>query len=221
MITGNRVEPFIRAYAAIARPMILHYFPEPNACIAACRTTLECLKRFGVRSRVEAVELVVTVPDLELSYVSGLSVESKQRAIDKSKELLSVENATDAWDGHVVVIADGYWLIDPTFDAPFAAMYQAGKLKERLEPAVSFVKTESPMRDAGWYMKIGVGFSDGTMVDVQYNSRPEYRSFTKTPAWEIDHLQPLIHSICEGMKQAMKNPIAGFSFAQETQHAEG
>lgn len=107
----------IEHFAAVARPLILKYFPARNSCIAATRTTIECLRRFGIRARAAPVALALEIPAYELAYISGLTEEQRNKSKAAAKGFVDRTGDPDKWPGHLVAVAEDRWFIDPTIDA--------------------------------------------------------------------------------------------------------
>lgn len=105
----------IGAYCALARPMLLEWMPH-NSCIGSARVTLEYLKRYGIPARVQAVKFAVFDDARNLAYCSGLTTEEMATA----KDVKPMWHG--GWNGHLIVIADGRYIIDPSFDQALMAM---------------------------------------------------------------------------------------------------
>jgi hypothetical protein len=120
------IDAVVKAYAEVARPLILRWFPEPNSCIAATRATVEVLDCFGIRAWPLSVRMKALVPERNIAFGSGLLPHERTRA-----ELLPgftgrFSTRTKGWDGHLIVGTENHWLIDPTFDTVFHAFRKLG-----------------------------------------------------------------------------------------------
>lgn len=191
----------LEVFAEVARPMILQFFP-PNSCIAAARTTLECLKRFSVDAYAEPVRFVVKIEELNLAFTTGLSEDERRRAISDADSWFDAATRESGWNGHLIVLAvNRRYLVDPTFDQAFYQLTQAGKLIEPLEPLVLVLPLDEPATDR-FGITFGARFSNGLNATVMYDSIAD-KSFLEAPAWERDHLQPLIYSIVRRMRETL------------------
>jgi hypothetical protein len=151
-----------------------------NACILASRLTVEMLRAKGVRARPLPVKLRVfnaIYVDYVLRYGSDeLPVEAREQAVKDGAWGVVVGFGSDkndgwGWDGHVVVIAEERYLVDPT-------AHQVKRLKHSIdaEPfwtesrelargeSASFVNHED---DCVWF----------------YEPDPENKGYLSTPAW--------------------------------------
>lgn len=188
-------EAVVRAYAKVARPQILRFFPR-NSCVASTRTTIECLARFGLQGTGLACEFVVQ--GQKLAYVSGLRAGNEQAARAASGSFTYLRSA-DPFDLHVVAIIEQpqglRWLIDASFDQA-----RAVGLPVADEPFI----VPLPRDVDPCYLAVDatVQITADVQATVHYRGRPE-RDFEATPAWETDHLQPVIRMICRRMERLL------------------
>lgn len=189
-------EQIVETYVRVARPLILSMFP-PNSCIASVRVTKECLEHLGIPVEPLAVKFVAQSKSLKLAYVSGLDPAELAQAEARASKFGKLDAAAP-WDGHLVAIAgsgSGRWLIDPCFDAMAAhpAISMAPEmLTAKLPEGLTFGSLE------------GVVEISGHEFRIQYTASGR-RDFEQTPAWETDHLEPLILVILGAMQAA--NPL--------------
>ncbi len=180
----------IQAFAAVARPLILKYFP-PACCIAATRVTIECLRRFGVTAKPKATVFCVSVPEKKLAYVSG-----PEKYFDFANAASWTKRGTsdgsDGYQGHVVAFA-GTTLIDAAFDQ---SLYALGMWEK-------FVLVQPADKWPGTFdAQIGAVLTNGESCLIRYIALDD-KSFLRAPAWELDHLQPLIAEVCSAMELQM------------------
>lgn len=178
-------------FAAVARPMILAFFP-PNSCIAASRIAVEVLQRFGVSAEAVPVSLIVEAKARALAFVSGVKLKGGATELRPS--------GPDSWAGHVVVIASGFgkrrYLIDASFDQ--CSMPDHGV---PVPPCVLVVPIEqASIEPENIAAELALETDTGEMLHVMYWPLRD-RSFVTAPAWETGHLQPVIELICEQMQE--------------------
>jgi hypothetical protein len=105
------VEDILLNYNRVAGPL-LQSLLDVNACIAATRVTVDCLKRWDLEVVAKSVKWMVSVPKLERAYAAGFS----QEELVTAKELSDPPWRTrDSWRGHLVAMLPGY-LIDSSFN---------------------------------------------------------------------------------------------------------
>ena len=183
-MNGNEI---IQRFAYVARPVILSYFPS-NSCIASTRIAIEVLARFGVEADALAVGMIVEVKALSLAYVSGF-------AVRHLATILRLDSAP--WDGHLVAIAtvgESRYLVDASFDQ--VSMPEQGL---QIAPFVFVAPLPDPTLLTGTIGMILTLVSDtGQKISVRYSPIPN-QTFRDAPAWETDHLQPAIATICKLM----------------------
>jgi hypothetical protein len=194
----------VKAFAHVARPYILQWFPEPNSCIAACRITVEVLARFGIHSWPLSVRMKAEVKERSVACGLGLTPEelAKAKANPKHRRFGS---RSRGWPGHLIVATEHHWIIDPTFDTVFAAFRQLGyNVQER--SIMLAVNTETEPDPLGFAMNADFSLDDGNKLDVLYLSSPD-EDYRQAPAWETDHLQPVIRQICEAICRLGGAPV--------------
>lgn len=190
-------EQTITRYAAVARPLILQFFP-PNACIAASRITIECLGRFGIKAKAFPMKFAVESTKHQVRFTVGLDDKEKAEAAANAASSHS-RMGLKAWNGHVVVITKGKgnrYLIDASFDQ--ASMPAHGV---PIKPHVLVVPIGKEIPPEDIFAELGLVTDGGEDLNVKYIPLRD-RSFLDAPAWETDHLQPVIAMICRRMAEA-------------------
>lgn len=185
----------IAHYAAIARPLILEFFP-PNCCVAASRVTIECLRSFGVDAVAVAMKLVVECRPREVAYLVGLS-RAERRKAKKQAAAWTDRAQPDAWNGHLVVVARGerrQFMIDPSFDQ--ASMPGHGVT---IPPCILVVPVGAEIPPDSIGAELELVTDDGEELRVRYIPSGD-SGFTHLPAWGTDHVAPLVQMICERMR---------------------
>ena len=199
-------QALIHAFAMVARPVILEYFP-PRSCITSTRIAIECLKAFGIEARPVPCEFYLHIPSLKLLYMSGVSAEDKARHRATANELIELKtvDGSEGWPGHLVAVADLFW-IDASFDQAFFAFREAGKLDVGAEPSqinvLELPNTPGPEFDLSERGET----EDGHEVKIRYLSTGN-DSFLKCQAWDTDDLQIPIFRIIRRMKRYLKGEI--------------
>jgi len=191
-------EAILAAFSTVARPLILKFFP-PNSCIASTRIALECLRRFGFTGEGLSVEFVCEFAERGTAYVGGLRPESEREARRTAKSFTRLKDPSgEGADMHVVAVVSapgGRWLIDASFD-------QVGAGRWPVPPEPLIVPIPANLDRLEIHLDARIELADGVRAKVQYRSRPE-RDFEGTPAWELDHITPLISLICRCMEEVL------------------
>lgn len=175
----------VDAFEAVARPEILKWFPA-NSCIASSRIAVECLGLFGVEAVGVAATLIARCGTL--AYVVGMNPREKARAKKQAGSFVE-RTSPNGIDGHVVAVVPGEWLIDASFDQVDVGF--------PINPAPLLIPLDGRRADSlhvKGSVKIGL-----ELVQIEYLTNPR-RWFKLTPAWETDHLQPVIWAIARKME---------------------
>jgi hypothetical protein len=194
-------QALIHAFAMVARPVILEYFP-PRSCIASTRIAIECLKAFGIEARPVPCEFYLHIPSLKLLYTSGGSAEVREA--NKLVVLPTADGGT-GWPGHLVAVADLFW-IDTAFDQGFASLIGEGCLPAGEPSEINVIELPNPLGPEFDIAAAGE-MEDGTEVKIRYLSMLDDSlrdSFRNCRAWETDHLQQAIGRIVRLMQRYLK-----------------
>jgi hypothetical protein len=180
----------IRAYCRVARPMLLEWMPR-NSCIGSARVTLEYLKRCGIPARVQAVKFAVFDDARELAYCSGLTMQEMATARDRKPMWHG-----RGWNGHLIVIAAGRYIIDPSFDQALIAMGLPP------ESGMLLVESDDSAMQAGGLLKIDLN----VVMDCRAELRVQYipladDGYLTTEAWTDEGLPFLATDIAARIEE--------------------
>ena len=202
-----RTAAIVQAYAAIARPYILQFFPAPNSCISACRTTIEVLELFGVRAWALPCRMKAELPALHLAYASGLN--DRDLAIARRRlqgRMRSVGRDPETWQGHLAVATEHHWFLDPTFDSIFWGLAHCG-YQAHEEPQIFCAPTGSELDPEAFGLDFQATLGNGDLLEVRYYASSNH-GYREQPAWETDHLQYLIHRIAGQLTGTVPRSVA-------------
>lgn len=179
----------IQRYTEVARPIMLRWMGR-RSCIAATRLTCLVLEAYSVP--VEAVPFVwmVSIPDRNLMYLSGLRGAEKAKAIRTVADWKEVGDGT-GWDGHVAAIAQGRYLIDAAFD-------QVSLDGLCVDPMVFAMDLGTKGLPAGNMLRAGCESDDGVKFVVEYRPLDDW-TFRSTEAWTDEGLPFIAEGICLAM----------------------
>ena len=192
----------VQCFAECARPPILRYLNR-RSCIASCRITIEVLKRFGIAAHPVPVRFVVCAPVYKIAFISGFSVESQtelRRGAARYVDLAAGPKAgggNGTWNGHVAVVTANYFL-DPSFDQSLDALASNG-LQLDPHPYIALAPLPQPINRDALHLEFSLETANSIFLTAQYNSISDY-SFLETPAWELDHVEPVIEEIAATME---------------------
>lgn len=185
------VEEVIARYAAVARPMMLE-FMERSSCISAAKLTCEVLRIFNLKAQVLPYAMVMQVPELKLAYLVGLRGEDKEKARRDAANWTERTHKQGGWDGHVVAIVEGRWLIDAAFD-------QVEMEGFRMPPMILVLdmgENKIPLCDRG--IDVAAVNDDGLKFTLQYRPLDDW-SFEQSDAWKDEGLPYLAAAIGDAM----------------------
>jgi hypothetical protein len=108
-------ERIVNTFAKIARPIMREFMPA-NSCIGAARTTIATMHVFNLRAVEIPVAFALQIPARKYVRITGFSPEERAelraRAADYKDE--GVDNP--GWNGHLLVLVENRWLLDPAID---------------------------------------------------------------------------------------------------------
>lgn len=192
-------------FAELARPIMLRWFNR-GSCIASARIAVEVLRIFGVEVHPVPVRWVLQLPGAKMAFVVGLNAEEQADARRKAESFVEVEQGPvirgggkgTGWNGHVILRGDGF-LLDPSFDQALHALAQRGAAIESKPMIVVFPTGPDPLPEE-FNAKMGARLDDGTEVTIDYATTGD-DSYMQTPAWETDHLEPVIAEVITTMQR--------------------
>jgi hypothetical protein len=198
----------IHLFATTARPIMRRWMPA-NSCIGAAKTTLETMKLLGLRARVLPVSLLFQVPSRKYVRICGFSAEEKAEMRARSADW--IDEGGEGWSGHLLVLVDDHWLLDPSIDqvsAPRFGVY--------VEPEVFVWDTggQTWTPDVPFEMRLGIGLTTGETGSIYYQSFAD-ESFLKTEAWNDEGLPFLAWEIFHQMIVSSRLSL-GWRGGQET-----
>ncbi len=174
----------VSAFTARARPVMLQWMTI-NSCIGSARVTLDFLERYGIPARVQAVKFVVEWKDGNLAYTSGLT------EAERSTALAQRQAYPDGWNGHLIVIADNRWIIDPSFDQSVTAM--------GIRPPAEMLCLESDQIKDGRIEAEAVAVMDsGEELKIRYIPLDD-ETYRDTEAWTDPGLPFLVSEIARSI----------------------
>lgn len=108
---------FLEVVTAVVREEVLKVF-SPDSCVASTWVLTEVLSYFGYTSEpLPVVALVFNEKGFEMASQGVPPSEWPDDAWSVGVEGTGVrELATRRWDGHLVALVNGNWLIDPSLD---------------------------------------------------------------------------------------------------------
>lgn len=174
-------------YAAVARPIMRKYM-NANSCIAASRVTMELFRLCGVDAVCIPVKFVLELPERKLAFCAGLSEEECATALGQKQVW------ADGWSGHVCVVVEGKWFLDPSFDQAFAALDVENK---DLQILALPIETEVDPYEIA--VDLQASLDAGERMVIRYRPLDD-RSFTQTEAWNDDGLPWLAREILQAAR---------------------
>ena len=172
----------IRAFARVARKIILRYFNR-RSCIASSRITIECLKIFGVESYPVPVRFILRAPDLKMAFVTGITPEEQAKARRSARKYIELATGPGGgWNGHVIVKAAGF-VIDPSFDQALDAFAEAGCRIDNA-PRIAVFPLNGVKLPEDFRATFTAMLDDDTKITAQYDALFD-STFADQPAWEL------------------------------------
>jgi hypothetical protein len=160
-----------------------------RSCIAAARVTIDCLKALGIDAVPVPVKFVVEVKGLTNCYVSGVT------AAERATARGSVQIGEDGWNGHLTVIADRRFFLDPSFDQAMIGLdipYTGTTI-----PVLSIPKHIRPER---MKLEFKGDLSDGNEVRVRYIAL-DNQEYKVSGAWNDEALPFIVEEILAHMRR--------------------
>jgi hypothetical protein len=188
-------EAVIEKFARIARPMMREYM-SADSCISAARTTVETMRLCGLRAVEIPVSFIFQVPVREYARLSGLSTEEYAEAKAKAKAWKDLTHPDGkGWDGHLIVLVERRWILDPAIDQADAPEFGVS-----VPPEVFFFDSSgqdwNPREN--FHMELKLVLDNGDDAQLIYRSTSD-RSYRTTEAWADEGLSLLAHLIATEM----------------------
>lgn len=165
-------------FQAAALPIFRSTF-RPDCCIAATRVTMRVLRRYRYHVNELPTHVLVANP----AYMKGKrTIEEGARCISIGTpgEKATVDKVTGGWNGHLVAVVEGSWLVDPSawqFDRPEKQIKSNAIIVTRAEHRFHRAKSFS------------IGSDDGTTI-IYEPTRD--RGYIEAIDWQRDHLSVVL-----------------------------
>lgn len=163
---------------------------QRNHCIAAVRVAKECLEPLGFHVEPMPVKLIVQSEEHKVAYIIGASPEEQQRLSRRASS--EHRPSPNPWNGHLICLIDRRWILDPSFDQASAPDHGM-PIDEMLLIDTDGCMVE-PIDPLDLAIDADLTLNSGLRVKVTYQPTKDM-SFLTAPAWETDHIEPLIRSI--------------------------
>lgn len=184
------IEPadVVAEYAKTARALMRQWMTA-NSCIGAVRTTIEVMRLYGLRAVEKPVCYVFQVPARHYARVGGFS--AAEQAEMKARAASWKDTSTGGWNGHLLVLVEDRWLLDPSLDQAEAPEFGVSI------PAEVFVIDTQELSwnpQVNFDMEMGLVLDNGDHASLRYSSI-EDRSYLDTEAWADEGLPLLARAI--------------------------
>jgi hypothetical protein len=191
----------IAAFGRIARPIMRKFMPAPS-CIGAARTTIETMRIFGLQAVEFPVCYAFQVPARKYAQFSGFT--AAERAVMKARSANWVDLAPpgSGWNGHLVVLVEDRWLIDPSIDQVDAPRFGVSVAAEAF--VVDTVGKEWNPSES-FEIQLGLILDSGDKAMLMYRSIDD-RGYLETEAWQDEGLPLLAYAIAIGMGKTTGEP---------------
>lgn len=196
-------ERIVHEFGSLARP-VMREFMTAASCIAAARTTIEVMRRFGLKAYEVPVSFIFYVPARNYARTCGFTRREREamraRAANWRDDI--PENG-ESWNGHLIVIVEDRWMIDPAIDQ--AACEELGV---SVSPQTLIVDTrgyETNFR-TDFEATMGLWLDNGDAAKVIYR-RIRKRDYRKTEAWNEEALLFLAERIAVGMQLRLEGRL--------------
>jgi len=150
-----------------------------NSCIAYCRVILELLRFTGIEAKPYACKLIVTDHTLNKAYAVGCTDEEMSTA----QEIIPVKGTGAGWRGHLILIAEGDILIDPTFEAASRALYGEDEDDPAGYMVIALPETPGQFFDATICGKL----DNGAEIEIRYIGTGD-ETWLESEAWNDEAL---------------------------------
>jgi hypothetical protein len=197
-IATEAVEVIAR-FASIARS-IMRRFMSAASCIAAARTTIEVMRMYGLHAVEIPTAYVFQVPARKYARIVGFSAEERAEMRAKSATWSDESPEGSGWNGHLIVLVEGRWLLDPSLDQVAAPQFGVPVSSEIF--VVDTVGQDWNPTDQ-FRIKLGLILDSGDKAELMYQSTDD-RSYLDTEAWSDEGLPLLAQAIAVEMESAGK-----------------
>jgi hypothetical protein len=199
---GQDEQRIVDTFCAMARPYMIRYLAGKVAeCIACVRITEQVLGAFGIAVEPLPVAMAVSCDEKKFAFLSGIPAEERARlGVKSTPQGDRMRRLKQDWEGHLVALAGGRWLIDPTLDQ--ASQPDRGFVIPTDGMFCLDVSSRSvPARDMA--VDVKAECSNGLKLRVQYWPLDDMTYLT-APAWELDHITPAIRGITRALRERLE-----------------
>jgi len=183
----------VKTFGEVARP-IMRKWMTANSCIASARCTIEVMKLYRLQAEEIPVAFAFQVSERKYARVSGWSAEERERMRKRAATWTDLQTE-EGWNGHLLVLVENKWVMDPSLDQADAPEFGVS-----IPPEVFTFDTEGrqwdPQRD--FEMQLGLILDNGDKAKLTYR-RIRDRSYLETEAWKDEGLPVLAIAIAVQM----------------------
>lgn len=171
----------------------------PNSCVQATRITCDVLQEFGIEVQPYPVQWMVNVPSLHYAYISGFRGQEKEDLRKRSAKWIDRADTLGAgWEGHLVGIAEGRWLIDASID-------QCASREHGFEIPPEVLVIDMDCLEPRWTPTSSVigNFTTGIGIEVEMTYQPMEEGageYLHLDAWHDDMLAMIVWRIVKAMR---------------------
>ena len=188
----------VARFASVGRP-IMRRFMSAASCIASARTTIEVMNGYGL----DAVEIPTCysfeVPARKYARVGGFSEEERaEMRAHAAKWRDDPKDDGDYWNGHLIVLVEDRWLLDPSLD-----QIESEEFGVPGPNGIFFVDMAGQKLDPNdqFQIELGLRLATGDTATLTYR-RIEDRTYLDTDAWRDEGLGLLACMIAEDMEKS-------------------
>ena len=193
------IEPVevISQFAKVGRPVMRRFMPAAS-CIASARTTIEVMNGYGLSAFEIPTCYSFEVPARKYARVGGFSVEEREemRAHAATWRDDPGKDAGDYWNGHLIVLVEGRWLLDPSLDQVESEEFGVPGPNEIFVLDIEGQKFDP---NAKFEIVLGLRLDSGDTATLTYR-RIEDCTYLDTDAWRDEGLGLLACMIAENME---------------------
>lgn len=187
-------ELIVAKFARIARPIMREWMPA-NSCIAAARVVIETMEIFNLRAVAMPVCFAFQVPARKYARVAGFSAEERAEMESSAASWQDDLTRGPGWNGHLIVLVEGRWLLDPSLDQAASPEFGVDVPAE-----VFVIDTKGHSWNPGETFEAECKFvlDSGDTGSLMYRSTHDV-SYLETEAWTDEGLPLLACSIASQM----------------------
>ncbi len=154
------------------------------------------LQQFKIDVQPYPAQWIVTVPSLKIMHVAGFRGRQKKNLRRQSASW--IERCSGGWEGHLIGVADGRWLIDASAD-------QCASIEHGFEVAPEVLVVDLDGVKPAWTpMATFIGnFTTGAGIEIEVQYRPMEEGaedYLELGAWHDEALQLIVGQIVKAMR---------------------